>query len=233
MSQHPLQRLTSPSRGFSALVHLVGLSSFLASLDWQRRYPNPVTMRWGGQYQFLTILGLAMSTVAFACGLLADITLSRRLFQIKNVLSVCSTPLEVLVSILYWGICAIDKTLIVPPGYTLPFLPDFGFHAMPALMMTLDLLLLSPPWSVRSYGAMSISMAVAFLYWGWVEFCFSKNGLYPYPIFELLTTGQRVALFTFSAMLMTSSTLLLKWVYGALNGVEELKKEALHPIKTD
>lgn len=48
---------------------------------------------------------------------------------------------------------------------------------MPALMMTLDLLLLSPPWTVRTYGAMSISMVVAFVYWGWVEICFAKNGL--------------------------------------------------------
>lgn len=124
MSRHPLQRLSSPSRGFSALVHLVGLISFLASLDWQHRYPNLITMRWGGQYQFLTILGLVMSTITFACGLLADITLNRKLFEIKNMLSVWSTPVEVLVSILYWGLCAIDKTLVVPPDLTLPFVPD-------------------------------------------------------------------------------------------------------------
>lgn len=124
MSRHPLQRLSSPSRGFSALLHLAGLTSFLASLDWQHRYPNPITMRWGGQYQFLTILGLVMSTVTFACGLLADITLNHKLFELKNALSVCSTPLEVLVSILYWGLCAIDKSLVVPPGLALPFIPD-------------------------------------------------------------------------------------------------------------
>jgi len=40
-------------------------------------------------------------------------------------------------------------------------------------------------------------------------------------------------LFTFSAVLMTASTSLLKWVYGQINGIEELKKEALNPVKVD
>lgn len=47
---------------------------------------------------------------------------------------------------------------------------------MPAIMLTLDLMFLSPPWTVQGYGAMTISMTIAFLYWGWVELCFSKNG---------------------------------------------------------
>ena len=65
-----------------------------------------------------------MASLTFAFGLLADLSLSPRLFAIKNMLSVCSAPLEVLVSILYWGIGAIDRSLIVPPDLELPFLPD-------------------------------------------------------------------------------------------------------------
>ncbi len=41
---------------------------------------------------------------------------------------------------------------------------------------------------------------------------------YPYPLFELLTTTQRVGLFTGAAMLMTISTIVLKWLYQQLNG---------------
>jgi hypothetical protein len=54
----------------------------------------------------------------------------------------------------------------------------------------------------------------------------------PYPIMDLLSTGQRVILFTVSAGLMTGSTLALKWIYGKLNGIEELKEEAKHPLKS-
>ena len=135
-----------------------------------------ISVSYGGQFQFLTIIGLLLSTITFALGLLADITLTDELFAAKNFLSVCSTPLEVLVSILYWGLCAINRDLVVPPDLALPFLPDFGFHAMPAIMLSLDLILLSPPWTIKSYNAMALSLALAFLYWGWVEYCFSKNG---------------------------------------------------------
>ncbi|KAK4197752.1 FAR-17a/AIG1-like protein [Triangularia verruculosa] len=228
---HPLQRLSSPSRSFSAIVHTLGLLSFSYSFWFLQQFPNEIHFGFGGDFQFLTIIGLALATATFAFGLLADLILSPQLFRIKNVLSVCSAPLEVLISILYWSIRAIDESLLFPPELALPFLPDFGFHAMPAIMLTLDLILLSPPWTIKGYSAMTLSTCIAFLYWGWVEYCFGRNGWYPYPIFELLKTWQRVVLFSVSALLMTMSTLALKWLYGKINGIEEFKREALHPIK--
>lgn len=51
-----------------------------------------------------------------------------------------------------------------------------------------------------------------------------KDGLligdsYPYPLFSVLDTQQRVALFTGAAALMTGSTVMLQWLYGKLNGL--------------
>lgn len=63
---------------------------------------------YGWHFQYLTIIGLALSTLTFAFGLLADITLSRRLFAVKNALSVASAPIECLISILYWGLRAVS-----------------------------------------------------------------------------------------------------------------------------
>ena len=175
MAKHILQRLDSPARSISALIHLAGIASFSASFAYLRLFPSPYSTSFGGEFQFLTIIGLALAQTTFVIGLVSDLTLNARLFAIKNVLSVCSAPLEVLVSILYWSLCAIDRELVVPPDHELPFLPDLGFHAMPAIMLALDLLLLSPPWTIKAYGAMIISMSLAFLYWGWVELCFSHN----------------------------------------------------------
>lgn len=59
---------------------------------------------YGWHFQYLTVIGLSLSTLTFIFALLADVTLSRRLFLIKNLLSVCSAPLEVLISVLYWGL---------------------------------------------------------------------------------------------------------------------------------
>ncbi|KAK4162533.1 FAR-17a/AIG1-like protein [Cladorrhinum sp. PSN259] len=233
MTRHPSQRLSSPSRGFSAIIHIVGLLSYYYNFWYLNQFPNPVHQGFGGDFQFLTIIGLGLATLTSAFALLADLTLNPQLFKIKNVLAVTAAPLEVLISILYWGLSAIDKSLIVPPELMLPFLPDFGFHAMPAIMLTLDLLLLSPPWTIKGYGAMTISTILAFAYWAWVEYCYTRNGWYPYPIFDLLSTGQRVVLFTVSGLLMAVSTMGLKWVYGKVNGIDKFKKEALNPIKSE
>jgi FAR-17a/AIG1-like protein len=252
MAIHALQRPTSSPRSVSAIIHVAGLLFFAAAFSWLPNITNPLHSGFGSHYQFLTFIALTISTITFGVGLLADISLSEQLFALKNILSVCATPLEVLVSILYWSLRAVDKSLVVPPGHELPFVPDFGFHAVPAIMLTLDLMLLSPPWSIKAYSAMTLGSVLVFLYWGWIEYCFSLNGWwamltaecsvlkmaeipsrYPYPLLMQLSTGQKLFLCIISAALMMGSTMGLKWVYGRVNGVEELKRSAFNPVKID
>ncbi|MCJ1227525.1 hypothetical protein MMC12_004181 [Toensbergia leucococca] len=208
--RHPLQRLNSPSLSISAFIHFIGLSSFAASFRYNDSY--------GWHFQYLTIIGLTLATTTFAFGSLADITLSPLLFQIKNTLSVCSAPLEILISILYWSLRLIDKNLVLPDWMELDPLADIGFHAAPAVLLALDLLLLSPPWTIRPLPALTLSTALAFTYWVWVEHCFNHNGWYPYPLFDQLSQPWRAVLFSCSALLMTGSTVALQWVYARLNG---------------
>jgi len=104
LRRHPLQRLDSPSRSASALLHALGLASFAYSFSYLVRNPNPINDSYGWHMQYLTIIGLSLSTVTFAVGLLADLTLSKRLFNAKNALSVASAPMECLISLLYWGL---------------------------------------------------------------------------------------------------------------------------------
>lgn len=56
------------------------------------------------------IIALSISTLTFIFGFLADITLNPKLFLIKNALAVASAPLEVLISLLYWGLTAVSLT---------------------------------------------------------------------------------------------------------------------------
>jgi hypothetical protein len=176
MITRPLQRFASSPRSVSAIVHVAGLLSFAASFSWLPNVTNPLHNGFGGSYQFLTFIALTISTITFGVGLLADISPSKQLFALKNTLSVCATPLEVLVSILYWGLRVADKMFVVPLGHEFPFIPDFGFHAMPAVLLTLGFMLLSPPWSIKAYSAMTLSSVLAFLYWGWIEYCFLLDG---------------------------------------------------------
>src|ERR1700674_5753058 len=121
---HPLQRLPSPSRGVSAVIHLMGIVSFTLSYKYLIDFPTHINDSYGWHWQHLTILGLTVAYATFVVGLLADLTLSPKLFLIKNTLSLCSAPLEVLISILYWGLCAIDRGLVVPPEIHLAPLAD-------------------------------------------------------------------------------------------------------------
>lgn len=104
LRRHPLQRLDSPSRGASALLHTLGLASFAYSFAYLVRHPNPINDSYGWHMQYLTIIGLSLSAATFAVGLLADLTLSKRLFEMKNMLSVASAPMECLISLLYWSL---------------------------------------------------------------------------------------------------------------------------------
>ncbi|KAI9369301.1 hypothetical protein BJX61DRAFT_536522 [Aspergillus egyptiacus] len=191
---HPLQRLPSPSRGFSALVHASGLASFIWSFKYNEAY--------GWHFQYLTVIGLSLATITFAVGLLADITLSARLFLLKNLLSICSAPMEVLISILYWGLRLVN----------------ISFHAIPSIVFLIDLLFLSPPWTISIGPALGLSGTIAVGYWFWVERCFQHNGWYPYPIFEQVPFEGRIGLFALSAVVMALSTATLKWLYGRVNG---------------
>jgi len=181
---------------------------------------------YGWHWQYLTILGLTVAYATFVFGFLADITLSPTLFLIKNTLSLCSAPLEVLISILYWGISAYDKHLVVPPELHIAPLADVGFHAMPSIFLVVDLLFLSPPWTIDVAPTMVLSSGIAVGYWAWVEHCYSHNGFYPYPLFAVLDMGERVMLFIAAAMTMTTSTLLLQWLYEQVNGLQGAKKRS-------
>lgn len=91
---------------------------------------------------------------------------------------------------------------------------------MPAFTLTLDLLFLSPPYTIAALPALGLSACIAFGYWFWIEQCFAHNNFYPYPIFEILGTGGRVGLFAASAGLMALATGGLVLLYGWVNGVE-------------
>jgi len=225
LQRHPLQRLESPSRSLSALLHVSGLASFAYSFNYLVAHPNPINDSYGWHMQYLTIIGLSTASLTFIVGLLADMTLSARLFSYKNALSVASAPMEILISLLYWGLKTFDERLVLPDwAPRLSLTDDFSFHAIPALALAIDLLFFSPPYSVSAIPAFGLSSVIAVGYWFWIEQCFQHNGFYPYPIFEVLDLYGRIGLFAGSAIVMSVSTLTLKWLYSTVNGREQDRK---------
>ncbi|KAF1929809.1 uncharacterized protein M421DRAFT_419585 [Didymella exigua CBS 183.55] len=245
--QHPLQRLESPSKGFSGALHVIGLISFYSSFKFLHDNPNQFNFSYGWHLQFLTIIGITISTICFTFGLLADITsssstapasatsaaafspqtVSDYFFAAKNYLSLVAAPIEIVISILYWGLRLVDTGLVIPPDLPLPPLStDLCFHLVPAVVLTVDAILLSPPWPSSPMNpqapflTLGASTGIAFAYWWWIEICYSHNGYYPYPIFELLTTYQRIGLFAVSGATMWVAGGTLRALYAYANGYE-------------
>lgn len=140
--------------------------------------PNKINDSYGWHLQYLTVIGVYCALTTFSLALLADVTLSRRLFFWKNIISATSTPMEVLISVLYWTIQTIDPSLLIQEF--LPRIPlgvDWAFHALPAIFLTVDLLLLSPPWTIGAMPSMGLSTGIAVIYWFWTERNAELNGL--------------------------------------------------------
>jgi FAR-17a/AIG1-like protein len=66
VSRHPLQRLHSPSRGLSLVLHAVGLCSFAKSFVFLVTHPNPINQSYGWHFQYLTILGTRLLLCSLA-----------------------------------------------------------------------------------------------------------------------------------------------------------------------
>ncbi|KAL6827189.1 FAR-17a/AIG1-like protein [Trichoderma sp. SZMC 28015] len=225
MARHPLQRFSSPSRRLSLLFHLLGTADFAYCFYCLTRWKYPRTNGFGWHFQYITNIGLGLSTISFALGALADITSSSAIFKIKNALSVLGAPLEVTVTILYWGIVAMGRNLIVQAGFKLPLLLNLGFHLAPAIFQSLDYILFSPPWTVSTTGLAALSAAFAYGYRCWVEYCHSRNGWYPYPLLEVLSTPQQLLLHSFTGVLVFASSRVLNWAYIKANGSAPSGKE--------
>jgi hypothetical protein len=124
---------------------------------------------YGWHFQYLTIIGLLVSTLTYISAFIADIFDVPLLFSLKNTLSICSAPLEILISVLYWSIRAVDPELVVPKELELPLGVDLGFHLAPAVFLLVDLLAFSPPWRVGVREALGLSAGIACAYWAWIE----------------------------------------------------------------
>ncbi|KAJ4858810.1 FAR-17a/AIG1-like protein domain-containing protein [Trichoderma breve] len=225
MARHPLQQFSSPSRRLSLLFHLLGTADFAYCFYCLTRWKYPRTNGFGWHFQYITNIGLGLSTVSFALGALADITSSSAIFNIKNAISVLGAPLEITVTVLYWEIVAMRRNLIVQAGFKLPLLLNLGFHLAPAIFQSLDYILFSPPWTLSTSGLAALSAAFAFGYKCWVDYCHSRNGWYPYPLLEVLNTPQQLLLHSFTGVLVFASSRILNWAYTKANGSAPIGKE--------
>jgi hypothetical protein len=71
---------------------------------------------------------------------------------VKNALGTLALPAEFIISLLYWGIMAINPALMVPENsiMLLPLGLDLSIHSFPAVFLFMDFLFFSPPFSKQT-----------------------------------------------------------------------------------
>ncbi|PWN51369.1 hypothetical protein IE53DRAFT_386269 [Violaceomyces palustris] len=172
---------------------------------------NDLFLLYGGRYQFLTLCGLYLTGLTLVLALLNDLLPTiPALKSIKTFLLGFVMPAEVLITFLYWGLRALDPSLLVPPRdvydpldptrvlrqevILIPLFMDATLHAFPGLFLLADFLLFSEPFkSIRRTGLSCIAFTIAYSLW--VEKCASVNQRFPYPLLDLLSAPQRAALY--------------------------------------
>jgi hypothetical protein len=132
----------------------------------------------------LTVLGLCTACASHFLGLLSTLTGSKILGKWKLFMTTLSTPLELLVTMVYWSIKSYDPMLLVNPAIQkrLPLFLDVSLHMLPAVFGLFDVLLFNPVWTVTISSVLKGYTMFAVGYWIWVHHTFSQNGYFPYPV---------------------------------------------------
>ncbi|KAH7242595.1 FAR-17a/AIG1-like protein [Fusarium tricinctum] len=210
---------TSRNHFLITLFHAAGSLSFIYCFYLLTTWDSIYARAFGWYFQFLTVIGVATSLITFVFGLAADLTLQDVFFRAKNAVTILATPLEVLITFLYWSIRSHDPALLMSQELFngLDPWPDIGFHIAPAAFLAVDFLLLSPHAIITTRSMLSLSTISALLYWCWCELCFYQNGWYPYPLMDRFTVTQRVLVFIGSAGILTLSSCVLQWMHSKVN----------------
>ncbi|KAG1457712.1 hypothetical protein G6F56_006551 [Rhizopus delemar] len=161
---------------------------------------NPFALGFGGQYQYLTIIGLVTATIAFSLKILRYFV-PKFSNVVYTIVTNIATPLEGLISVLYWSMLMIDPHLLIPEELPrLPLVLDFTLHLFPAVFLWIDFLMFDIDF-VRSKAHVLVIAIFTLLYFIWSWYCHSINGYWPYPFLGDFTFWMRVSFFAVSGLL--------------------------------
>ncbi|KAI7850985.1 FAR-17a/AIG1-like protein [Circinella umbellata] len=155
----------------------------------------PPDIGFGGLFQFLTIIGLTLATITFALKIIRFV-IPNALEDIYKSVAYVTTPMEGLITLLYWPMVIYSKDLLqhqeVP--FVLPLPLDMSLHLWPAVLLWIDFLLFDIEF-VRSKTHIYVIYIFTLLYLGWSSYCFARNGFWVYPFLAEFSTIGRATFF--------------------------------------
>ncbi|KAI9486216.1 MAG: FAR-17a/AIG1-like protein [Benjaminiella poitrasii] len=154
---------------------------------------------YGGHFQFLTIIGLLVASLSSIVRIINLLT--GHLKVVYESLTAIATPVEGLISVLYWPIVLYDRGMLIPKGtvFGLPLKLDLSLHLIPTIVCWIDFMGFNRGFKRAPVHIISIYV-FTLLYYFWVNKCHEHNGYWPYPLLGLFKNdAQRGAFFVFCA----------------------------------
>ncbi|OCK83550.1 hypothetical protein K432DRAFT_379409 [Lepidopterella palustris CBS 459.81] len=210
-----------PPNMASVQLHFIALISYAISFEHLISRPNKINQGFGGHFQFLTNISLALSTLVSILGALVDLTRSRSAQALKSRVLFLITPIEALITLSYWSVYLYDVSLIVDSrmGPLISLYKDIGFHLLPFIFLLIDLLYFSPRYFLPPLPSFAVFAGFLSLYRGvWLEICVARNGWVPYPVLAELSAGREFTLWGVCAALAWGASMGLRGLCGALDG---------------
>ncbi|KAI8391632.1 FAR-17a/AIG1-like protein-domain-containing protein [Radiomyces spectabilis] len=158
---------------------------------------------FGGHFQFLTILGLLVATLAFFLKVV-------RLFvpgafdSMHEMVVNIATPVEGLITVLYWPMVLYNRDLLASPdvAFILPLRLDLSLHFWPAVFLWVDFLAFNVEFK-RTWRHIVVIYSFAILYYFWTSYCYSRNQFWVYPFLAEFSDTGRMLFFIACATLCT------------------------------
>ncbi|KAL7316934.1 hypothetical protein PS15m_003356 [Mucor circinelloides] len=182
-----------PPKGLNLLIVAAGLGVNLYGL-YGVKFGLPM-VGYGGHFQFLTIVGLLVATLSFAVRIVNLLTGTLR--PVYEALTAIATPVEGLISVLYWPIVLYDKKMLVPDDtiFDLPLALDVSLHLIPTIVCWVDFMVFNTGFKRSPVHILAI-YTFTMLYFLWVNICYEHNGYWPYPLLSMFKNdAQRGAFF--------------------------------------
>jgi len=181
------------------LIHVLGFTSFAYAIYYDAfvlELPEHIHSRsesFGGLAKYLTFLNMCLQCIFFLVCLLADITSSKTINKIKDVMFASAAfPIGIFVAVIFWGLWAVDRELIFPKKLD-GFFPVWLNHFMHTTVLPLqlsELIFSSHKYPSRMVGG-GITSLLTLGYLIWIHVIYHYGGFWVYPVFRVLTPTMR------------------------------------------
>ncbi|KAI7880392.1 hypothetical protein K492DRAFT_207581 [Lichtheimia hyalospora FSU 10163] len=155
----------------------------------------PPSIGFGGIFQFLTMIGLSVATLAFALKILRFAVPGALEGPYRHIAYV-ATPMEGLITLLYWPMVFYSRDLLADQDlpFELPLTLDMALHFWPAVLLWIDFLVFDAEFQRSKAHVLTIYVFTIF-YLAWSTYCFSRNGFWVYPFLAEFSTVGRMTFF--------------------------------------